>query len=102
MRKPRLKHLSLAALLAFGAVPAATNAGPYGNEDLQREPSGAAMFIDALLVRPIMIGTTLVGSALFVISLPFSALGGNVDQAAENLVVEPATSAFKRPLGEYE
>ena len=102
MRKLRLTSLSLIAMLALGANAAPSIADPFHDDDLQREPSGAAMFIDALLVRPLMIGTTLVGSALFVVSLPFSALGGNVDQAAENLVVEPATSAFKRPLGEYE
>jgi hypothetical protein len=42
---------------------------------------------------------TLVGSALFVVSLPFTALGGNVKEAADTLVVGPAMETFVRCLG---
>jgi hypothetical protein len=42
------------------------------------------------------------GSIAFVLSLPFSALGGNVGEAAEKLVVDPAMFTFARPLGHME
>ena len=63
--------------------------------------SGEAMIADALVARPIGLVTTVVGSAVYVVSLPFSLLGGNEQQARQKLVVEPTNFTFKRPLGEY-
>lgn len=99
----RIKALSLGMALALANTTVVVAADSSYRPDYQvdKKPSAGAMFIDATLVRPLMITTTLVGSALFVVSLPFSALGGNVGDAADNLVVEPARSAFKRPLGEF-
>ena len=103
MNKHYLQSVVLASVLSLAQFPGLATAGPVSDEaDIHREPSGGAMAVDALLVRPLMVATTVVGSALFLISLPFSALGGNVDGAAHSLVVEPAQSAFQRPLGEYE
>lgn len=64
-------------------------------------PSGEAMLMDGVLVRPLGIGATLVGSVVYVITLPFSALGGNADVAAQKLIKEPAAFTFTRPLGEF-
>ena len=99
MNKTTLRSLTL--MLAAASAPALAD-GPYQDHEIQREPGAGAMFIDAVAVRPVMIATTLVGSAVFLISLPFSALGGNTGGAAENLVVEPAKSAFVRPLGQFD
>lgn len=63
--------------------------------------SGEAMLVDALVARPIGLVTTVVGSTVYVISLPFSLLGGNEKQARQKLVVEPTEFTFKRPLGEF-
>jgi hypothetical protein len=54
---------------------------------------------DIVVARPFGMVITLVGSALFVVSLPFTALGGNVKQAADTLVVGPAKETFVRCLG---
>ena len=64
------------------------------------EPSGGAMLADTVLVRPFMLASTVVGAVAFVVSLPFSALGGNIDEAGQKLVLEPAKYTFTRPLGE--
>ena len=56
---------------------------------------------DILLVRPLGIVGTVVGSALFVLSLPFSAAGGNIEEVYQTMVVEPAKHTFKRPLGQF-
>jgi hypothetical protein len=64
------------------------------------QPSSDQMLADALLVRPLMIGATAVGIVTFVVTLPFSVLGGNVDEAAKALVLEPAGYTFVRPLGD--
>ena len=67
----------------------------------KKDPTGGAMFADFILVRPVGIVALVAGSVLFVISLPFSALGGNVKAAAKSLVIKPAKFTFTRPLGEF-
>jgi hypothetical protein len=62
-------------------------------------PTGLAMVGDLIIARPFGIVATTLGAAAFVVSLPFSALGGNVDQAAEHLVLNPARETFLRCLG---
>ena len=64
--------------------------------------SGEAMALDAVIIRPVSLVTTVAGSAIYTISLPFSLLGGNEQAAREKLVLEPARYTFKRPLGEFE
>jgi hypothetical protein len=65
----------------------------------KKHPTADEMFIDGLFLRPFMLAETLVGTAVFLITLPFSALGGNVEEAGQRLVVDPATATFRRCLG---
>ena len=65
----------------------------------EAEPTALAMTGDLVIARPIGAVITVVGAAAFVVSLPFSAAGGNVEQAAETLVVGPARATFVRCLG---
>ena len=62
-------------------------------------PAGYAMIGDLVIARPLLIGATAVGVVAFVVSLPFTALGGNVGGAAESLVMAPGREAFVRCLG---
>lgn len=82
----------LAASLAFGQESSSTVA--------KTDP--AAMTMDLVLARPGGFLATLAGSAVFVVSLPFSALGGNTNEAWDSLVVTPAVYTFKRPLGNFD
>jgi len=81
---------------------------PFGSAALAEEyfeaepPSGGAMMFDLCMVRPVGIIATAVGAVFFVVSSPFSALGGNIDAAGEKLVKDPAAYTFKRPLGEFK
>jgi hypothetical protein len=84
----------VACLLAFSSVGHAD-----AMNTLEEEPSALAMTGDALLARPLLMATTLVGGVIYVISLPFSLLGGNAEEAGETLVVGPARAAFVRCLG---
>ncbi len=68
---------------------------------LESDPSAGAMIADTVLARPMGIVTTIVGSALFVVSLPFSALGGNAKIAYTKLIKEPFVFSFMRPLGDF-
>ncbi|MEM7402119.1 MAG: hypothetical protein AAF304_09250 [Pseudomonadota bacterium] len=72
----------------------------YGN-GYGASGSAESMVADVVIARPIGLVTTVVGSAVYVVSLPFSLLGGNEKQAREKLVNEPAVFTFKRPLGEF-
>jgi hypothetical protein len=80
--------VSLAGLLAMPAHAAQ-----------EEKPSAAAMTADVLIARPLGIVATVLGSAVFVVSLPFSAAGGNVEQAADALVMGPVRETFVRCLG---
>lgn len=91
----RLRILLLAAVLS--ASPAVS----FADVRTVEPPSAAAMAADMLLVRPLGVMGTVVGTGLFVISLPLSALGMNPEEAAQRLVAEPARYTFVRPLGDF-
>lgn len=88
----RILTTTLAAcLLAFSSVGHANT--------VEETPSALAMTGDALLIRPALLATTVVGTAVYIVSLPFSLLGGNAAEAGETLVVGPAKATFVRCLG---
>ena len=68
----------------------------------KKAKTSEGMAIDLLAVRPLGIVGTVVGTAVFFVSWPFSALGGNSDEAWDTLVAEPAVYTFQRPLGDFE
>ena len=81
--------------LSFG--PAALAQDRYGKS----ERTGEKMIADMVLLRPAGFLGTLLGAAVFIISLPLSAIGGNSKEALDKLVKEPAKYTFYRPLGEF-
>lgn len=66
-------------------------------------PDGAAMIID-IPVRVVGLGLTIVGLAVFIPTLIFTAFGekGSIGAAWDGLVVEPAEFTFVRPLGQFD
>ena len=102
MQKSTRKPVSylLAATLALSSmayIPGAY-AASYSNS-VEETPTGGTMLADTFMVRPFMLVSTVFGVATFVVTLPFSALGGNIGEAGNTLVVEPAKYTFVRPLG---
>ncbi len=81
----------IAVLLVIPSVSVAKN--------LVEEPSAGEMVLDAVVARPILLVATVAGTALYVVTLPFSLAGGNAGEAGEALVVGPARSTFVRCLG---
>jgi hypothetical protein len=74
----------------------------FANAEATDEEVGAgAMAADLLVLRPLSLAALVAGGALFLVSLPFSTVGGNVEAAKKKLVVEPADYFFNRPLGEF-
>ena len=66
-----------------------------------KEATTESMIGDAVVARPLGLVSMVVGSVFFVVSLPFSALGGNTGEAAEKMVIAPTRFTFNRPLGEF-
>ena len=59
-----------------------------------------AVAADIIVVRPASFVATILGSALFLVSLPVAAISGSVSDTAEALVLTPGRMTFTRPLGE--
>jgi hypothetical protein len=88
----RNKLLCVACALLFlfgGALPSQA----FSDE------SPEAIVADAFLVRPFCLCATVVGSALWVVILPASAISKSVDKTADALVKGPARATFTRPMG---
>jgi hypothetical protein len=101
MFKIAKKSLIIVMIAAMMIMPLATTT--FAEEYFEaEEPSGGAMMFDLAVVRPVGIVATAVGCVFFIVSSPFSALGGNIDTAGEKLVKDPVAYTFKRPLGEFE
>lgn len=90
--KRKMVNLGCVLLLVIGGV-ASARAG---------DPSPESVMADALVARPACLAATVVGSALFVVALPFAAISKSVDKTANALVVGPAEATFKRPMGDLK
>lgn len=62
-------------------------------------PPFYSMLGDLIIARPLLLGATVIGTAAFIVSLPFTALGGNVKEAGQALVIDPGKATFVRCLG---
>ena len=74
-----------------------------GKEHAQESPEPAGLIlIDALLLRPLGLAATALGTAAFVLTLPFSLPTRSAGKVAEALVCKPAKYTFARPLGKVK
>ena len=60
-----------------------------------------AVAADVILARPLWLVATVIGTGLFVVSLPVAAMSKSVDKTARTLVEKPARATFTRPLGAF-
>lgn len=94
----RVAGMMMALAIMFGSGLASVPA-LAAEPGLKEGPSGGAMVADALVARPLLAAATVGGTAIFLVALPFTALGGNVGETAETLIKTPAEAAFRRCLG---
>ena len=92
---PRRTALILAATLSL--TPCLAGAGESRSNP---EAIAGVMTADLLLARPAGVVATVLGTAIFVVGLPFTLIDGSTEQAAQTLVAQPANYTFARPLGE--
>jgi len=90
----RILRLVLVVALT-GTLSQPVWAAAYDDE----KPGAFTMVGDLVVARPVGVVITAVGAVAWVVALPFSALGGNVEGSAEALVLGPARETFQRCLG---
>ncbi|WLG96153.1 multidrug transporter [Pseudomonas sp. Z1-14] len=93
-----LRTFLLALSLSVG-LPALANTESGDPRYTIQNPPAYAMLGDLLIARPLLLAATVIGAGAFVVSLPFTALGGGVGDAGKALVVDPAKATFVRCLG---
>jgi uncharacterized membrane protein len=59
------------------------------------------MVVDVVVMRPLGLAATIVGTVLTVVALPFTIPSGSVEASARELIVKPAEYTFQRPLGDF-
>lgn len=95
----------LLVLVMVAALVCTTTGFPAFAQDQTRDgegPSAEAMIADFLILRPLGFAAFLVGTAFFIVSLPFSWPGGNAGEARHHLMEKPASFTFARPLGQLD
>lgn len=104
MKAQRIMVAVLALMISGAWLPA--YADRYAHDNTSGDPvyeveapPAFAMAGDLLIARPLLIGATVIGAGLFVVSLPFTAAGGGIGATGKALVVDPAKAAFVRCLG---
>ncbi len=88
--------LLIAALIL---IPFGTAALAQVRNEVEQINSGE-MMVDTVVFRPIGFVGTVLGTTMWLVSLPFSIPGGNERDVRKKLVNEPARYTFVRPLGD--
>lgn len=104
MKHRMLKTLTcyaLATALALGPITLRAQDGRSGL-DAAIDDKGAEMLLDVAVVRPLSLATTIVGMGLWVVSLPFSIPGGNMNEVGKEFIYKPGEYTFGRALGEWD
>jgi hypothetical protein len=101
MSQLRKTLVALAAASFLTLATSAAQAEDYA-DSISSAPSGGAMAFDLVVVRPLGVVATVVGTVLFVAALPIALFTWDVKSPAERLVVEPARFTFARDLGDMD
>jgi len=91
----KTKLITFLCVLAF--CFAATN-----STVAQTRPDPAMVVADVVIVRPVCLVATIIGSVFFVVSLPIAAISKSVKTTADVLVVNPAKATFTRQMGDLD
>ena len=101
MLRYRKKIVTVFFIIALAVSPLSALAASDAKIPDKKPITLEAMTIDTLFARPLGLAGTVIGSVVFVVSLPFSAIGGNTPEAWNSLVATPSEFTFHRPLGEF-
>ena len=95
----RFKKIFL-ILLTLSMVMGGLYSTGWAGENFRRDDPVAHGWsaVDLIVARPLGIVAGIVGSTIFVVSLPFTLPSGNVGNAADMLVVQPFQFSFTRKI----
>ena len=71
----------------------------WAQEAVDESPNEWAMVGDLVVARPIGVVMTVGGTAVWLVSLPFTLLAGHASEAADTLIAGPVETTFMRCLG---
>jgi hypothetical protein len=91
--------VSAVAAVCLLLTASLARADQYGDYE---QPSSEAMAGDLIFVRPLGLVATILGTATFLVALPFTIPSGSVGSSAKALIGDPASYTFKRPLGQSQ
>ena len=95
--KTRTRRATAALLISCLLMPQILWA--QGGGAVDEDPNAFAMVGDFLVARPIGLVLTAGGAAVWLVSLPFTLLAGNANEAADTLIYGPGEQTFMRCLG---
>jgi hypothetical protein len=79
-----------------GSAPAAAQ------ETYPRDTDSGAMAADLIFVRPVSLVSSVVGAAIFVVTLPFTLPSRSAAESGRVLVTRPLEYTFNRRLGDFD
>ncbi|MEA1967646.1 MAG: hypothetical protein U9N77_05460 [Thermodesulfobacteriota bacterium] len=100
MKKTIKQCIIITSLTLF--MITAVNAAAFAQNN-KTEPSYEAMAADLLMMRPLGLVSTALGTVLFFVALPFNLHSKELVKRAEKILIkEPSAYTFSRPLGEFK
>lgn len=97
-RDAKWKYFTASATLALTVAIMQPASAAIEIDETDFGPSYGTMMVDTIVGKPLQLVNAVAGTAAYVVSLPFSLIGGNADQAQQKLFVEP-WDAMGRCLG---
>jgi hypothetical protein len=92
-----LKKIFLLLLTISLVMGSLYSTGWAGDKWAKEDPVGQGWSaIDLIFARPLGIAAGIVGTAIFIVSLPFTIPSGGVDEAADMFIVKPFQFSFTR------
>ncbi len=87
-----MKRISL-ILLAFGVVSFSLNVDVWAQA---KPPNDEVPMMDVLIARPMGVAAGIAGTALFIVTLPFTVPTKSVDKSAKMFITDPFHFSFCR------
>jgi len=94
--KRTIVTISWVALMAGGGAAMAQE--DFGSDHVD----SGGMLADLFIVRPVALAGTVLGTAVFLVALPFTLPSRNVEDTANAFVARPFEYTFNRPLGDFD
>ena len=95
------KTMIILLAIAMISVPFGTAAIAEEQQTVKKDSSPEEMIVDGLVLRPLGLAATGLGVVCFIVTLPFSIITGQTEEAAKKMMGKPAKFTFERPLGDF-